>query len=119
MKQSERSAVVEIFEEGGFARTCHKRCRRPIRGAEPVAGEFELLASSLNHRYFAVHKDRVLERDDWAAIGGKRGPGEKVGDVHCLEADNQAPFPASADTIVGVVEDMLLQRGLALTRSQR
>lgn len=43
------------------------------------AGEYELLSSSLNHRYYAIHNDRILAREDWEAIGGKRGPGQTVG----------------------------------------
>lgn len=66
--------MIEIFEEGGFAR------EYPISGLKLTGtGEYELLSTSLNHRYYAVHNDRVLAREDWEAIGGKRGSGQTVG----------------------------------------
>jgi hypothetical protein len=84
MKATARSTVIQIFEEGGFTRGSRRSWHRGTFDAVHllmlISGDYELLASSCNHRYIAIHKDRVLDEDGWRSIGNKRGEDAKVSD---------------------------------------
>ncbi|ORY30222.1 hypothetical protein BCR39DRAFT_530035 [Naematelia encephala] len=77
MPATERSAVIQIYEEGGFQR------------------DFQLLATSLNHQYVAVQNDRILDEEGWRALGNKRGEG------------HNGAIKVEPQLIASIVEDLL------------
>ncbi|WWC86645.1 uncharacterized protein L201_001522 [Kwoniella dendrophila CBS 6074] len=63
MPSIENSLVIELFEEGGFIR------------------DFELLATSLNHRYIAVSGNKVLTEEEWRETGATKGVERDKGEI--------------------------------------
>ncbi len=43
-----------------------------------IIGDFEILASSLNLKYIAIHKDKILDEAGWRSLGNVRGEDTQV-----------------------------------------
>jgi formylmethanofuran dehydrogenase subunit D len=86
MPATNRSAIIELFEEDGFDRESGsaKPLLLPLARPADTPGSFELLATSLNHNYIAIQNDKVLKEEAWRAHGSKRGDNFKVGSVTCF-----------------------------------
>ncbi|WVR04845.1 hypothetical protein IAU60_001857 [Kwoniella sp. DSM 27419] len=75
---TEGSTVIGLFEKSGFIR------------------DFELLASSLNHKYILIRHDKVVSAAAWRESGTGNGPERQTGEISI-----------DADVVVKVVRDHL------------
>jgi hypothetical protein len=86
-------------------------------------GQWQLLASTMGLRHFAIHNDRVVREEEWRKLGETRDPRATVSLVFCsvsgrvrlvfpawLTLALQEDIPVDAEVIVGIVDNVLSGR---------